>query len=155
MYGRSEAETTVTSRIANQGAGSGPSWNRCCRGASCLVGRTLAYDTRRVVAYPDLDRLIIRDEGAEPRLAMIDELQVPVLAELADLKLDSSQVQLLPREDGDWYVISLPLTRIGDDLGRVLIAMPGKEMLAGVVGILKHQAMWALVLMLLLVRTVR
>ena len=106
---------------------------------------------RRVVAYPDLDKLIVRDEGAEPRLAMIDELQVPVLAELADLKLDSSEVQLLSREDGDWYVISLPLTRIGDDLGRVLIAMPGKEMLAGVVGILKHQAMWALVLMLLLV----
>ncbi|WVM93916.1 hypothetical protein ULG90_09385 [Halopseudomonas pachastrellae] len=46
-------------------------------------GTQMAIVSGRVVAYPDLDKLIVRDEGAEPRLAMIDELQVPVLAELA------------------------------------------------------------------------
>lgn len=106
---------------------------------------------QRVVAYPDLERLIVREGDGEPRLAMIDELQVPVLSELAAMQVEPSQVQLLAREDGDWYVISLPLTRIGDEQGRVLIAMPGKEMLAGVVGILRHQAIWAVILMLLLV----
>lgn len=105
----------------------------------------------KVVAYPDIDRLIMLEGADAPRLATIDELQVPVLSELAALRLNPSEVRLLPREDGDWYVISLPLARIGDEQGRVLIAMPGKEMLAGVVGILRHQAIWALVLMLLLV----
>ncbi|WP_341707145.1 HD domain-containing phosphohydrolase [Halopseudomonas sp.] len=106
---------------------------------------------QRVIAYPDMDKLIVLSEEGPPRLATIDELQVPVLSELADLRISASEVKLMQREDGDWYVISLPLTRIGDELGRVLIAMPGKEMLAGVVGILKKQAIWALVLMLLLV----
>ncbi|UJJ31029.1 HD domain-containing phosphohydrolase [Halopseudomonas maritima] len=106
---------------------------------------------QRVVAYPDLERLIVRESDGEPRLAMIDELQVPVLSELAALELEPSKVQLLSREDGDWYVISLPLARIGGEQGRVLIAMPGREMLSGVVAILRHQAIWALVLMLLLV----
>ena len=105
----------------------------------------------RVVAYPDMDRLIVLEGAQEPRLATIEELGVPVLSELAAMDVDPAEVALLSRDDGDWYVISLPLTRIGDELGRVLIAMPGKEMLAGVVGILRQQATWALVLLLLLV----
>lgn len=105
----------------------------------------------RVVAYPDVDRLIVLEGAESPRLATIDELNVPVLSELAAMRIGSSEVRRLPREDGDWYVISLPLSRIGEDLGRVLIAMPGRELLSGVVNILKHQAVWALVLMLLLV----
>ncbi|MEL0167640.1 MAG: HD domain-containing phosphohydrolase [Pseudomonadaceae bacterium] len=105
----------------------------------------------RVIAYPDLDKLIVQEGADAPRLATIEELNVPVLTELAGMRINPSEVKLLPREDGDWYVISLPLTRIGDELGRVLIAMPGKELLSGVVGILRHQAVWALVLMLLLV----
>ena len=98
-----------------------------------------------------MDRLIVLEGAQEPRLATIEELGVPVLSELAAMDVDPAEVALLSRDDGDWYVISLPLTRIGDELGRVLIAMPGKEMLAGVVGILRQQATWALVLLLLLV----
>jgi len=105
----------------------------------------------RVVAYPDLERLIVLEGADAPRLATLDELQVPVLSELAAMRTSFSQVKLLSRDDGDWYVISLPLTRLAEDLGRVLIAIPASELLSGVISILKQQAMLALLMMLLLV----
>lgn len=105
----------------------------------------------RVVAYPDLDRLVVLDGAEEPRLATLEELQVPVLSELATMPTGAAQVTLVSRDDGDWYVISLPLTRIAEELGRVLIAIPASELLSGVVSILKQQALLALLMMLLLV----
>jgi len=97
-----------------------------------------------VIAYTDLQRVFQRDSQGV-HLASLEELGVPVLQQIQYLPEPPRQPKLLGVNGEDWYVLSLPLSRIGDSEGHILIAIPEAEMLAGVRDSLQRQALWVLV----------
>ncbi|KNX77394.1 phosphohydrolase [Pseudomonas sp. 250J] len=99
-------------------------------------------DQGSVVAYPDLQRVIVR-EGEGVRLSRIDELGIASLARIHADTLQGTRPQPYQVEGQTWYGMRVPLTTVaGQDL-QVLIAVPAHELLAGARQVLFEQLLWA------------
>lgn len=99
----------------------------------------------KVIGYIDPQRTILqRDDGIH--LASLQELGVPILEAVRKLPGDSVEPQLIKQAGYDWYALNLPLRRMGDNPGNILIAMPAEELLAAVRANLRDQARLALAL---------
>lgn len=109
----------------------------------------LVSGQNRVIAYTDLQRVYQRGENGA-HLASLAELGVPVLERVDELTPPPRMPQLLSYADEDWYVLNLPLRRIGEHEGSVLIAIPEYELLAGVRDNLMKQARLAVAVTLVL-----
>ena len=98
-------------------------------------------DQGSVVAYPDLQRVIVH-EGQAVRLSRIAELGIPSLEHLyADLP-QGTRPQPYQVDGQTWYGMRVQLTNLaGQDL-QVLIAVPGHELLAGARKVLLEQLLW-------------
>lgn len=106
-------------------------------------------DQGSVVAYPELQRVIVRD-GEAVRLSRINELGIPSLERLyADLPQDTRPQSY--QVDGEtWYGMRVQLTNLaGQDL-QVLTAVPARELLADARKVLFEQLLWTAVLMAVL-----
>ncbi|WP_027897305.1 HD domain-containing phosphohydrolase [Zestomonas thermotolerans] len=103
----------------------------------------------RVVAYPDLQRVIV-GEGEELRLSHIGELGVASLERVFTDPpgADGPRRYLVGGEE--WYGMQTPLSSFADQDLRVLIAVPARELLAGARQVLYEQALWAMLLIALL-----
>ncbi len=98
-------------------------------------------DQGSVVAYPDLQRVIVH-EGQAVRLSRIAELGIPSLEHLyADLP-QGPRPQPYQVDGQTWYGMRVQLTNLaGQDL-QVLIAVPGHELLAGARKVVLEQLLW-------------
>ncbi|MFG0852933.1 HD domain-containing phosphohydrolase [Pseudomonas sp. FYR_2] len=106
-------------------------------------------DQGNVVAYPDLQRVIVR-EGQGVRLSRISELNIASLQHLYAELPSGTQAQPYQVDGQTWYGMRIPLTSLaGQDL-QVLIAVPGHELLAGARQVLFEQLLWTLALMAVL-----
>ena len=107
----------------------------------------------RVLAHPDLDQLLQQEDGRF-RLALLPELVNPALHALSR-HIGQEQGQSAPQSfvlnNATWYGISLPLAAFADSDVRVMIAIPGWQLLSGARAILLDQAIWALALMVVIV----
>lgn len=108
-----------------------------------------------VMVYPDAERLIIHEQG-EPRLATLDELDIPPLTELmtiteATIEAAAGQPVLFKAAGWEWYGMNLPLSRLSANQARVLISIPADELLSDARAILFRQALWIVLLSSLLV----
>jgi len=106
----------------------------------------------KVIAYTDLRRIV--SEGPDGlHLATLSDLGVPVLEAAQNMGGEARTPRLLEHSGQDWYVLNLPLRKVGNNPGSILIAMPAKELLAGVRDTLRDQArlIFALAALLLLI----
>ena len=99
-----------------------------------------------VIAYPDLQR-IIKTEGSGFRLASLAELGVEPLLQLSELPANSVPTPFIVNGNV-WYGLNLPLVGFSDSDARILIAIPAWELLSEARDVLKHQAIWAVALIL-------
>lgn len=106
-------------------------------------------DQGSVVAYPDLQRVIVH-EGQAVRLSRIGELGIPSLQHLyADLP-QGTRPQPYQVDGQTWYGMRVQLTNLaGQDL-QVLIAVPGHELLGSARTVLFEQLLWTAVLITVL-----
>ncbi|SDS15975.1 HD domain-containing protein [Halopseudomonas sabulinigri] len=112
----------------------------------------LVGERGKVIAYTDLQRIVT--DGAEGlQLATLPELGVPVLEAAHNMAAEARTPQLVELGGQEWYVLNLPLRKVGNNPGSILIAMPAKELLAGVRDTLRDQArlVFALAALLLLI----
>lgn len=106
-------------------------------------------DQGNVVAYPDLQRVIIH-EGKAVRLSRIAELGIPSLQEVYANLPQGTRPQLYHVDGAKWFGMRVPLTNLaGQDL-QVLIAVPAHELLAGARKVLFEQLLWTAALMAVL-----
>lgn len=103
-----------------------------------------------VVAYPELERVIVRD-GRAVRLANISALGIPSLAQLYTSPPQGSRPRPFEVNGQHWYGMRVPLNLAGQDL-QVLIAVPADELLAEARKVLLDQLLWiaALIAVLLM-----
>ena len=103
-----------------------------------------------VVAYPELERVIVRD-GRAVRLANISALGIPSLAQLYANSPQGSRPRPFEVNGQHWYGMRVPLNLAGQDL-QVLIAVPAHELLAEARKVLLDQLLWiaALIAVLLM-----
>ena len=103
-----------------------------------------------VVAYPELERVIVRD-GRAVRLANISALGIPSLAQLYANSPRGSRPRPFEVNGQHWYGMRVPLNLAGQDL-QVLIAVPAHELLAEARKVLLDQLLWiaALIAVLLM-----
>lgn len=103
-----------------------------------------------VVAYPELERVIVRD-GRAVRLANISALGIPSLAQLYANPPQGSRPRPFEVNGQHWYGMRVPLNLAGQDL-QVLIAVPAHELLAEARKVLLDQLLWiaALIAVLLM-----
>ncbi|MEH6566144.1 MAG: HD domain-containing phosphohydrolase [Halopseudomonas sp.] len=99
----------------------------------------------KVIAYTDLQR-IVSENGEGMQLATLPELNVPVLEAVQKIADGTREPHFLELGGQQWYVLNLPLGRIGNSPGNILIAMPADELLAGVRDSLRDQARLAFAL---------
>ncbi len=92
-----------------------------------------------VIAYPDLKRLIVEEEG-RLRLSHLDELAVPSLINTFNNKTQANKLQLFHSGGQDWYGMRMPLSTFTEQDMQVLIAIPSYELLAGARQALYEQA---------------
>ncbi|KAA0875415.1 HD domain-containing phosphohydrolase [Nitrincola tapanii] len=104
----------------------------------------------KVLAYPDLQRVILREEH-NTRLAFLDELNIVPLSHLLDHPIPEGQALRYHSDGRVWYGLVSHLTAFNDENLRILIAAPAQELLADVWNILLNQARWALLLLAALI----
>ncbi|MEH6493170.1 HD domain-containing phosphohydrolase [Halopseudomonas sp.] len=106
----------------------------------------------KVIAYTDLQQ-IVRGDADGMQLVSLPELNVPVLEAVQKMKGSSDAPRFLEHSGQQWYVLNLPLGKLGSSPGNILIAMPSDELLAGVRDTLRDQArlVFALAALLLLI----
>ncbi|WP_137887955.1 HD domain-containing phosphohydrolase [Pseudomonas sp. 2FE] len=102
-----------------------------------------------VIAYPDVQRLLV-PEGEGFRLSRLAELNVPSLTQLFGLPPQGRKPQPYQAAGKGWYGIRMPLSSFAEQDIQVLIAVPSDELLAGAHQVLLDQALWAAVLIALL-----
>ncbi|MDZ5111713.1 HD domain-containing phosphohydrolase [Pseudomonas putida] len=102
-------------------------------------------DQGSVVAYPDLQRVIVH-EGQAVRLSRVGELGIPSLEHLYANLSQGTRPHPYQVDGQTWYGMRVQLTNLaGQDL-QVLIAVPGHELLAGARKVLLEQLLWTAVL---------
>lgn len=103
----------------------------------------------RVLGYPDLQRIIL-GSGEDLRLAMLSELNLPMLESLISADVAANSLYSSNISGRRWYSFWVPLTEFeGDDI-RLLMSVPADELLDGALSTLLQQAIWSLVIILLL-----
>src|SRR5690606_19231418 len=119
-----------------------------------LVPRTeiaVVDQDRRVLAYPDMSRMLVRDgDETSLKLRTLDDLGVPSLQALRvfDLKEGPSRRFVVGGEEWLFKVMSLKSQR-WEGL-HILMAIPGRELLADVNEILRRQVWLSLALIALM-----
>ncbi len=106
----------------------------------------LIDDQGQVVAYPDLQRMIVR-EGEDVRLSSVAELGIPSLAQIHAALPEGKQPQLYEVQGQPWYGIRVPLMNLAGHNLQVLLAVPARELLAGARQVLFEQLLWTAALM--------
>lgn len=106
-------------------------------------------DQGNVVAYPDLERVIVR-EGEAVRLSRLAELGIPSLARIYAGQPRSSRPQPYEVQGQTWYGMRVPFTTLTGQELQVLIAVPAHELLAGARTVLFEQLLWTAALMVIL-----
>lgn len=110
----------------------------------------LVDSTKRVIAYRDINKLIIVDSLKKVRLAQVDELQIPVLtatSQLIQTHLRRQRIELFGRE---WETIAIPLQMQQSNRPLIiLIAIPSDELFAEAHVVVKEQMFLALSLLML------
>jgi len=101
-----------------------------------------------VVAYPDLERVIVR-EGQAVRLSHISELGIPSLAGLYADAVAGTRAKPYEVAGQTWYGMRVQLKLAGQDL-QVLIAVPAHELLADARKVLLEQLLWTAALIAVL-----
>ncbi|WP_460419069.1 HD domain-containing phosphohydrolase [Pseudomonas sp. microsymbiont 2] len=99
-------------------------------------------DQGAVVAYPDLQRIIVR-EGEAARLSSIGELGVASLERIHAEPPRGDGPQAYQVDGQTWYGMREPLTTVAGQHLQVLIAVPAQELLAGARKVLFEQLLWA------------
>ncbi|WP_052063759.1 HAMP domain-containing protein [Nitrincola sp. A-D6] len=102
-----------------------------------------------LLAYPDIERFILSD-ARETRLASLQEINVPVLQALISQPQGTHGLARFSHAGHDWYGLVSPLAVLGDDDLRILIAIPGNELLGNVKKSFLSQVQWAFSIMLVL-----
>ena len=114
-------------------------------------GHELAIIDRlgRVLAYPDVERMIIHEEGGI-RLARLDELQVPALAQLMSQSGRSGQLISYRADGQDWYGVRVPMLALADESLELLMTVPAEQVLAGARAQGERMLLWSLAFTLLM-----
>lgn len=95
---------------------------------------------RRVLAYPDMSRVLLRDGNASGlRLRALDDLGVSSLLRLQALGLKDGESRRLQADGEEWLGRSLPLASMRWQGLQILMAIPTKELLAEVNSNLRQQ----------------
>lgn len=102
-----------------------------------------------LLAYPDIDRFILSD-ARETRLASLREINVPVLQALVTQSAGMQSLTHFKDDGRDWYGLVSPLVALGNDDLRILIAIPGDELLGNVKKSILSQLQWAFSIMIVL-----
>ena len=105
-------------------------------------------DRNAVFVYSDPQRLLVQD-GERLRLASLDELQVPSLAQVRQLPA-TGQPQTFELQGQTWYGIRLPLDAYSTLKPEALIAIPQAEMFVSAQQVQLRQTQLAAALTLLL-----
>ena len=109
-----------------------------------LMPRTeiaVVNNSLRVLAYPDMSRVLLRD-GAEPtglRLGTLSDLGVASLEAIEALGLKEGQSRRLVANGEEWLAHVLPLESMRWRGLRILMAIPTRELLANVNSNLRRQ----------------
>lgn len=151
-----EIGITMASQVGNQGPVLGldasvEDLSRQILDLRVTPGTQLAMVSRegRVLGYPDLQRIIL-GSGEELRLAMLSELNLPMLENLIGADVAANTLHSSTIDGRRWYSFWMPLTEFeGDDI-RLLMSVPADELLDGALASLLQQAVWSLVVILLL-----
>ncbi|ENQ3163257.1 phosphohydrolase [Pseudomonas aeruginosa] len=106
-------------------------------------------DQGNVVAYPDLQRVIVH-EGPAVRLSRIGELGIPSLQHLYAELPQGARAQPYQVDGQTWYGMRVQLSTLAGQNLQVLIAVPGYELLAGARAVLFEQLLWTAALMAVL-----
>jgi len=102
-----------------------------------------------VVIYKDLQRVVVKD-GEALRLSRLDELGVDSLNGLSALAYPGQDPVRYQVDGQDWYGMRVPLSSFSEHDLRVLVAVPASELLMGARRLLVEQAVWASILIALL-----
>jgi len=106
-------------------------------------------DQGSVVAYPDLQRVIVHD-GEAVRLSRVAELGIPSLQQVYNRLPQGTRPEVYEVDGATWYGMRVQLTNLaGQDL-QVLIAVPAQELLASAREVLFRQMLWTAMLMAVL-----
>jgi response regulator RpfG family c-di-GMP phosphodiesterase/HAMP domain-containing protein len=84
----------------------------------------------RVIGYPDSERLVVTNPDGSPRLAGIQELGVPVLAQAALLTTPESRQAEVAIDGRGWQLLRTDIRGLDDQPLAVLIAVPDDELFA-------------------------
>ncbi|KEA65151.1 ABC-type amino acid transport protein [Marinobacterium lacunae] len=104
----------------------------------------------RVVAYPDLSRIISMDAQQGLSLISLDELGEPVLNEVAQMGSDEKSMGEFSTEQGNWYGLKVTMGRERDVDLQLLFAVPEAELLADAKANGIEQLIWSAGIMLVL-----
>lgn len=105
----------------------------------------------RVVAYPDLSRIVRLDKEQGLRLISLDELGVPVLDQVGRAGEREEGMAELETDDGTWYGLKVAMGGSRDIKLHLLFAVPERELLAGARAQGIEQLIWSGVIMLVLI----
>lgn len=88
-------------------------------------------ETQKVVAYPDIDRLFIKD-GKKYRLPQLSEMGIPVFEKMYRSNIPDNLLKKFEVDSKSWYGLSSQFSSITGRTLKLLIAIPSDALLAGV-----------------------
>ncbi|HWA49314.1 MAG TPA: cache domain-containing protein, partial [Dongiaceae bacterium] len=97
----------------------------------------------RVIGYPDSGRLIVNNPDGSPRLAGIQELGVPALAQAALLTTDDRRQAETTIDGRGWQLLRADIRGLNEQPLGVLIAVPNDELFADAYALLGRQLIMA------------
>jgi HAMP domain-containing protein len=102
----------------------------------------------RVIGYPDSEQLIVNNPDGSPRLAGIQELGVPALAQAALLTTPDSRQAEVTIDGRGWQLLRADIRGLSDQPLGVLIAVPNDELFADAISMLRRQLVIAGIILL-------
>ena len=110
---------------------------------SPLSYMVLVEGQERAIAYPRSEKIILADHGQEPRLATINELNIPALSHLLDGPNVHTNIEPFTVNDSTWYGLK---AQVGNDFSgkwRLFFTIPSNELLAEADAELAEQLIWS------------
>lgn len=101
----------------------------------------------RVIGYPDSERLVVTNPDGSPRLAGIQELGVPALAQAALLTTSETRQAEVAIDGRGWQLLRTDIRGLDDQPLGVLIAVPDDELFAGARAMLGRQLIIAAIIL--------
>lgn len=105
-------------------------------------------DRSQILAHNETDKIIVKEDKYY-RLNTLNELENPVLKQIAESTTASNQLDRFTTDGRVWYGLALPLTGLNGHNIRILLAVPADELLAGAKEIILTQSLWTLLVILL------